>query len=272
MDNRFEHIDINNEKVYKIVNSAFEVFSKNDLEKASTNMVVKQAGISRGLLYHYFKDKQELFDFLIYFSIKESITGLDEKINWEDSDFLNRLRQVVIIKLEYSQRYPYMMEFYDKYASKLTKSFLNKSVENISPRIKEIKDSSEWAELLLNVTRKQCDVIKLKASQLMFNEEQKIAIEKAIASAFSSCFDFRVMEYKKQNKINLENACIAVIVQKQIALDISGVGFSLNPNNNCYDEVMINAAGVIMEVGGPLQRGGIIAREYGIPYVSGMEI
>lgn len=137
MDNRFEHIDMKNEKVYKIVNSAFEVFSKNDLEKASTNMVVKQAGISRGLLYHYFKDKQELFDFLLYFSIKESITGLDEKINWEDSDFINRLRQVIIIKLEHIQRYPYMMEFYDKYANKLTKSFINQHVETISPGIRE---------------------------------------------------------------------------------------------------------------------------------------
>jgi len=47
VSNRFEHIDINNDKIQKIVNCAFEVFSKNDLEKASTNMIVKQAGISR---------------------------------------------------------------------------------------------------------------------------------------------------------------------------------------------------------------------------------
>jgi rifampicin phosphotransferase len=67
-------------------------------------------------------------------------------------------------------------------------------------------------------------------------------LEKAIAQAFSSCFDFRVMEYKKQNDIGLENTCIAVIVQKQIASDVSGVGFSLNPLNNAYDEVVINAS------------------------------
>ncbi|GAA0181530.1 phosphoenolpyruvate synthase [Clostridium sediminicola] len=160
------------------------------------------------------------------------------------------------------------------------------SVEFFNPWLGEIKNSSEWSELLSNVTREQCDVIKSKATQLKFSEAQKVAIqealnefekgtifavrssspeedlegtsfagmyetllgitiqniEKSIASAFSSCFDFRVMEYKKQNKINLENTCIAVIVQKQIASDVSGVGFSLNPNNNCYDEVMINAS------------------------------
>jgi len=67
-------------------------------------------------------------------------------------------------------------------------------------------------------------------------------IEKAVAHAFSSCFDFRVMEYKKQNGINLDNTSIAIIVQRQIASDVSGVGFSLNPLNNAYDEVFINAS------------------------------
>lgn len=160
------------------------------------------------------------------------------------------------------------------------------SVEFFNPWLKEIKDSSEWLQLLLNVNNERCDLVKSKAAQLMFNDQQKIAIdealrefesgtvfavrssspeedlegtsfagmyetllgitvqglEKAIASAFSSCFDFRVMEYKRQNNINLDNTSIAVIVQKQIASDVSGVGFSLNPNNNCYDEVMINAS------------------------------
>lgn len=32
--------------------------------------------------------------------------------------------------------------------------------------------------------------------------------------------------------------------------------------------VFINASGVVMEVGGPLQHGAIIAREYGLPCVS----
>ncbi|WP_275540594.1 PEP-utilizing enzyme [Vallitalea guaymasensis] len=37
-----------------------------------------------------------------------------------------------------------------------------------------------------------------------------------------------------------------------------------------WTPIFINAAGVVMEVGGPLQHGGIIAREYGIPCVSGL--
>ncbi|WP_066499465.1 TetR/AcrR family transcriptional regulator [Abyssisolibacter fermentans] len=136
MNKRFEHIDINNEKVYRIVNSAFKVFSNNDLEKASTNMVVTQAGISRGLLYHYFKDKQELFDFLLYFSVKVIMIDLKENINWEDSDILNRMRQGLIIKLQEIKRFPYMIDFYAKYG-KLTRSIIDSQTEEIFPGIRE---------------------------------------------------------------------------------------------------------------------------------------
>jgi pyruvate,water dikinase len=37
-----------------------------------------------------------------------------------------------------------------------------------------------------------------------------------------------------------------------------------------WTPVFINAAGVVMEIGGPLQHGAIIAREYGIPCVSAL--
>ncbi len=67
-------------------------------------------------------------------------------------------------------------------------------------------------------------------------------IEGTVALAFSSCFDFRVMSYKKQNGLALENTSIAIVIQRQIASDVSGVGFSLNPINNAYDEVFINAS------------------------------
>ena len=38
-----------------------------------------------------------------------------------------------------------------------------------------------------------------------------------------------------------------------------------------WTPIFINAAGVVLEVGGALQHGGVIAREYGLPCVSGLE-
>jgi pyruvate,water dikinase len=67
-------------------------------------------------------------------------------------------------------------------------------------------------------------------------------LETAIAGAYSSMLNIRVMEYKVQHNISLEETAISVIVQQQIDSKVSGVGFSLNPLNNCFDEAVINAS------------------------------
>ena len=66
-------------------------------------------------------------------------------------------------------------------------------------------------------------------------------IENAIRRCFASCLDERVVAYKKEHGFNINHPKIAVIVQMQIASDTAGVGFSLNPLNNCYDEAVVTA-------------------------------
>jgi len=63
----------------------------------------------------------------------------------------------------------------------------------------------------------------------------------ALRSSFASAFDKRVFVYKQQQGYSVDNPRIAVIVQQQIASDAAGVGFSLNPLNNDYDEAVIDA-------------------------------
>jgi len=66
-------------------------------------------------------------------------------------------------------------------------------------------------------------------------------LEKAILHCFISAYDERIVKYKMQNGMKIDKPRIAVIIQKQIDSEQSGVAFSLNPLNNCYDEVVINA-------------------------------
>jgi rifampicin phosphotransferase len=67
-------------------------------------------------------------------------------------------------------------------------------------------------------------------------------LEDAIRRCFSSSFDERVFVYKREHGFATDQQLIAVIVQQQIAAESAGVAFSLNPLNNCYDEVLINAS------------------------------
>lgn len=68
----------------------------------------------------------------------------------------------------------------------------------------------------------------------------RAGLEEAIRHSFVSVFDERVVRYKRQRGVRADQPRIAVIVQRQLASDASGVAFSLNPLNNCYDEAVIN--------------------------------
>lgn len=129
----FTHIDIENEKVKRIVIAALEVFSNNDYEKASTNMIVKKAGIPRGVLYYYFKNKEELFEFLIYYSQEIFIRDLVKLIDWNETDYLNRIKAALFAKIQTAAEYPFITEFKDKvfndYAPNDYTSYFDKSTE-----------------------------------------------------------------------------------------------------------------------------------------------
>ncbi|MBW1803360.1 MAG: PEP/pyruvate-binding domain-containing protein, partial [Deltaproteobacteria bacterium] len=66
-------------------------------------------------------------------------------------------------------------------------------------------------------------------------------LEAAIKTCFASALDERVVAYKQKSGFDPLDPKIAVIIQKQIASDVSGVAFSLNPVNNAYDQCVINA-------------------------------
>jgi pyruvate,water dikinase len=69
----------------------------------------------------------------------------------------------------------------------------------------------------------------------------KSTMEDALRVSFASVFDERVYVYKQQQGFAVDNPRIAVVVQQQIASEMAGVGFSLNPLNNDYDEAVIDA-------------------------------
>ena len=66
-------------------------------------------------------------------------------------------------------------------------------------------------------------------------------LEMSIKKVFASCFNYRVFKYKKEKGLSTLDLRIAIIVMAQIASEISGVAFSLNPVTNDYDEIVINS-------------------------------
>lgn len=148
MDSILKNMD--EDKRERLIKSAFEEFGKHPFKNASTNNIVKNAGISKGLLYHYFSTKQELYDYLEkYMSdvIMASITG---KIDWEDSDFFSRLKKVIFIKFKVSERYPFIYDF-------AAKAYEDKSADEI----RELA-SEDRKELLSKIYTHNIDYSKFK--------------------------------------------------------------------------------------------------------------
>ena len=109
MDKLLSKIDP--EKKARILNSAFEEFGKNGFENASTNAIVERAGISKGLLFHYFGSKQSLYDALKQFAMEYIITLLEAGIDWQQSDLLLRVQQIAQLKLTAMEQYPHIYDF-----------------------------------------------------------------------------------------------------------------------------------------------------------------
>jgi phosphohistidine swiveling domain-containing protein len=66
-------------------------------------------------------------------------------------------------------------------------------------------------------------------------------IQAAVRTCFASCLDYRIISYKREHGLNIHSPRIAVVIQKQVASEQSGVAFSLNPVTNDFDEAVINA-------------------------------
>ncbi|MBR6395680.1 MAG: helix-turn-helix transcriptional regulator, partial [Lachnospiraceae bacterium] len=59
MNERF--FELKKEKQDRMINAALRVFSQYGYRHASTDEIVREAGISKGLLFHYFESKKGLY-------------------------------------------------------------------------------------------------------------------------------------------------------------------------------------------------------------------
>jgi len=69
---------IRDERKEQIMRAAIKVFSKRGIFGTKMSMIAAEAGVSHGLLYHYFKSKDELFITLVQWSMDEARHALSD--------------------------------------------------------------------------------------------------------------------------------------------------------------------------------------------------
>ena len=103
--------EIKNEKQERILNAAIKVFALNGYRKASTDVIVTDAGISKGLLFHYFTNKLSLYEYIIDYSIKYMNFEFTTSVSKYEKDFFELQMMMEQAKIRVMKIYPYMQQF-----------------------------------------------------------------------------------------------------------------------------------------------------------------
>ncbi|MBN2909970.1 TetR/AcrR family transcriptional regulator [Polycladomyces sp. WAk] len=104
-------LKLNPEKQDRIVNAAIKEFVQKGFKNASTDEIVKEANISKGSLFYYFKDKKGLFLYLYDYCSEIVMNEFFAKIDLNEHDILKRFREMLLLKIELIKRYPEIFEF-----------------------------------------------------------------------------------------------------------------------------------------------------------------
>ena len=112
MNDKF--FDLKREKQDRMINAGLKVFAKYGYRHATTDDIVREAGISKGLLFHYFTNKVGLYVFLMDYSVRFLLLELSRSIQEEARDFFEIRYQMEAGKLQVLKNYPYMQAFLDK--------------------------------------------------------------------------------------------------------------------------------------------------------------
>ena len=135
---------IEESKRNRIINAALTEFLVG-YKKASTDNIVRAAGISKGLLFHYFGSKQGLYDHLIGYAIEIVQREFLGMINPQQTDILEAIWQMSLLKQDLSEQHPAIFDF-------LASVYLNSSEPTEKARLEEFMQmrASVMAQVFAN--------------------------------------------------------------------------------------------------------------------------
>lgn len=132
--------DIKKEKQDRILNAVLKVFAQNGYRRASTDDMVREASISKGLLFHYFSTKANMYEFVYRYSVKYMTMELFGVLGGKGTDYFLLKQQIEEVKYKVLRNFPYMPLF-------LAEAELEQEQQN--EEIRSIRES--WHETLQSI-------------------------------------------------------------------------------------------------------------------------
>lgn len=105
--------DLKKEKQDRMINAGLHIFAQNGYRHASTDEIVKEAQISKGLLFHYFNSKLGYYTFLYNYISRFVILQLRSEIKKQDIDYFDLHEQILDAETNLMEQYPFVFLFFE---------------------------------------------------------------------------------------------------------------------------------------------------------------
>ena len=135
------------EKQDRMINAALRVFSQYGYRHASTDEIVREAGISKGLLFHYFESKKGLYSFLYDYATRFVTLELTHNVEKNENGYFELYKQILSAKADSMAQYPYIYLFLDR-----------ADEETDNDALMEISERREKYRRIMDALRERADI------------------------------------------------------------------------------------------------------------------
>ena len=185
--------ELNKSRQDNMISSAVKVFALNGFRHASTDEIVAEASVSKGLLFHYFQSKTGLYSFLVEYCARFALVELNSELRRKETlSFFELERARTRAEASSMRQYPYIILFLDKVRTDGTTGEQDmSSLELYEDRLRELAGSCILPSVMSekdagNITRLLSLVRKDTADSLLRNgnftpERYTAAVDRTIS-------------------------------------------------------------------------------------------
>lgn len=118
------------ERRQELISAALDEFSEKGYDNASLNNILKEAGISKGTFYYHFKNKEELYFYLIGILLREKKRYFSENIKIEDfnSDIFEMYKKMIKVGLIFARENPHINKFSESFVKEVNTEIYRKAL------------------------------------------------------------------------------------------------------------------------------------------------
>lgn len=139
---------LDKEQISQILETGISEFATHGLDRASMNTIAKNAGVSVGVLYKYYEDKDQFFLACVRYSLELLNQVLDQAVSMEEKP-KQAISQIVDALMENGKKHP---DYYRMY-NEITSGSCRKYARVLAEEIEKVS-AKAYSELFENAKKR----------------------------------------------------------------------------------------------------------------------